>query len=200
EVIAATERWLAGLEKNDARYAHDITEALWLHQSHNVVNTSLLDRALTSPDFHARAAAVRVLCYWRDRVSNSLDLLRKAASDDQRREAVVALAKLMGKSELAVVIDAIRTLDAKEKNVNVSVVFDLVRQLTSRSRAELSTARAELENLALTAKQAVLRQIGFVAVMQVDGQVDRAWSLAIQSAGALEDFVSAMPLVSDPGL
>src|SRR5262245_20853964 len=303
EVIAATERWLVGLDKNDERYQHDVTEALWLHQSHNVVNTTLLDRVLSSPDFHARAAGVRVLCYWRDRVSNVLDLLRKAASDehprvrlesvraasflpapeaievpliaaelpgdqyldfvsnetmktldsyvkvaiaagqripfatdagaryfvrnltteqllkesrtrpvlvemlsrpglsdDQRREAVVALAKLTGKSELAVVIDAIRTLDSKEKNVNVSVVFDLVRQLTSRSRAELSTARAELENLALNSKQAVLRQIGFVAMMQVDGQVDPAWSRAIQSAGALEDFVSAMPLVSDPGL
>src|SRR5262249_37287905 len=91
EVIAATERWLAGLNKTDARYEHDVTEALWMHQHHNVVNTSLLDRVLTSPDFHARAAAVRVLCYWRDRVSNSLDLLRKAANDEHPRVRLEAV-------------------------------------------------------------------------------------------------------------
>src|SRR5438876_1558265 len=91
EVIAATERWLAGLDKANQRYVHDVTEALWLHQSHNVVNTSLLDRVLSSPDFHARAAAVRVLCYWRDRVSNALDLLRKAASDEHPRVRLEAV-------------------------------------------------------------------------------------------------------------
>ena len=37
--------------------------------SHNVVNVDLLKRVLGSPDFRARAAATRVLCYWRDRVS-----------------------------------------------------------------------------------------------------------------------------------
>ena len=32
---------------------------------------------LTSPDFRARAAATRVLCYWRDRVPDALELLKK---------------------------------------------------------------------------------------------------------------------------
>ena len=56
-------------------------EALWLHQYHNVVDEDLLKRMLRSPDFHARAAATRVLCYWRDRVKDPLDF---AARPDQR--------------------------------------------------------------------------------------------------------------------
>src|SRR5207253_10059213 len=46
---------------------------------------------LASPDFHARAAATRVLCYWRDRVPNALDLLRKLAADPSPRVRLEAV-------------------------------------------------------------------------------------------------------------
>ena len=42
----------------------------------------------------ARAAATRVLCYWRDRIGDSLELLRKQVNDENNRvrlEAVRAL-------------------------------------------------------------------------------------------------------------
>ena len=40
--------------------------------------TALLERMLfSSPDFRARAAATRVLCYWRDRVTDSLEIFKK---------------------------------------------------------------------------------------------------------------------------
>ncbi|HZN34734.1 MAG TPA: HEAT repeat domain-containing protein, partial [Pirellulaceae bacterium] len=301
EVLAATKSWLASQNQSDPQYEHHALEALWLHQHHNVVDTSLLERMLASPDFHARAAAVRVLCYWRDRASNSLDLLKKAAADQHprvrleavraasfftapeavevpiiaaeypvdtyidfvsretmktldpyvqralaanerinfstdmgaryflrnvsteqllkenrtrpvllemllrpglqdplRREAVASLAALDKKSELAVVIDTIKLLDAKETNVNVSVVFDLVRQLTGRSSRELAAARTELQRLATAARQPVFRQIGYVSLINVDGQIDPAWNLATKDAKALLDFVSAMPLIADP--
>src|SRR5262249_25953145 len=74
QVIAAVKKWVGGLDKKDAEYEHYLLEALWLHQSHNVVNAELLKQVLGSPDFRARAAATRVLCYWRDRVPDSLDL------------------------------------------------------------------------------------------------------------------------------
>ncbi len=92
-VIAAVQKWSAALDKGDPEYEHHLLEALWLHQSHNVVNVDLLKRLLASPDFRARAAATRVLCLWRDRVGDSLGLLRKLAADDQplvRLEAVRA--------------------------------------------------------------------------------------------------------------
>jgi hypothetical protein len=56
-------------------------EALWVHQWHNRVNEKLLGRMLQSKEPWARAAATRVLCYWRDRVQNPLALLKTLATD-----------------------------------------------------------------------------------------------------------------------
>src|SRR5947199_3653259 len=91
--MAALDNWLAKLDVKDPILQADLMEALWLHQAHNVVDEALLRRMLASPDFHARAAATRVLCYWRDRVPDALDLLRRQAADAQplvRLEAVRA--------------------------------------------------------------------------------------------------------------
>jgi putative heme-binding domain-containing protein len=303
EVIAAAEKWLSALDRSAADFEHHQLEALWLHQFHNVVNTSLLDRVLASSDFRARSAATRVLCYWRDRVSNSLELLKKLAADphprvrleairaasfftapdavevpliaaehprdtyldyvsketmrtleptwkkevaagrtvpvtteagarfflrnmstpellkaersrvvclellyrpglqdEPRRAAVAQLAKIDRKSELAVVLEAIRGIDTKTENRDESVVFDLLRLLTARRGGELAAARAEIEKLALSARLPVIRQIGFVSLISLDASTDKAWALASQSIAALQDLAAAMPLVSDASL
>jgi putative heme-binding domain-containing protein len=303
EVIAAAEKWLDRLDKSSANFEHQRLEGLWLHQNHNVVNTRLLEQVLASSDFRARAAAVRVLCYWRDRVSNAFDLVLKAAADkhprvrleavraasffttpeaieaalvvadqpmdayiqfthgetlrvlqpqfqaavaagqqvpfvtdvgarfmlrntslaqllkmertrpvnlellfrpgvqdDVRREAVRGLAKIDDKIEPRVLIDALASLDDRSDNREQSVVFDLIRLLAARDAKELAVVRADLEKLATAAKEPFLRQIGFVALMTVDGSVDKAWALGGKSVGALRDLVSATPLVSDPAL
>ena len=295
-------------------------EVLWLHQSHNVVDEKLLDRALTSRDHRARAAAVRVIAAWHDRLPNALDLLRRAAADESprvrlmalwaasfipspeaaevvlianeqptdlhleflskevlrtlqplldnatkggqrvafkseagtryflkglsnddllkekrdrlvltemlyrpglrdehRREAIREIAKLEKKPELRVIMDAIFDLDdpasrtgtlARQDGTqrragvpvlqnDLSIVFDLVRQLTGQSASELTTARAELEKLATSAKQPIFRQIGYVSLINVDNNVDPAWKLATTDPKRLIDFVNAMPLISD---
>ncbi len=94
KVVAAVSKWTAALDKSDKEYEHHLTEALWVHQWHNVVNVDLLKRNLRSSDHHARAAATRVLCYWRDRVPAPLDLLKIQVGDEHPRvrlEAVRAL-------------------------------------------------------------------------------------------------------------
>ena len=94
KVLAAVAKWTAALDKSDKEYEHHLTEALWVHQWHNVVNVDLLKRNLRSPDHNARAAATRVLCYWRDRVPAPLDLLKVQVGDEHPRvrlEAVRAL-------------------------------------------------------------------------------------------------------------
>jgi putative heme-binding domain-containing protein len=304
EVVPAVKKWLAGLDAKAPGYEHNRLEALWLHQAHNVVNIDLLKQVLASPEFRARAAATRVLCYWRDRVPGALDLLKKMATDEHprvrleavraasfftvpeavevvlisaehpsdvyldfvrgetmkalepivkkaiadgrtieftsdagaryflknvstddllkmkrskgvylellfrkgvrdeyRREALAGLARLEGKSELRVLLDALNSQDAgsASRAGDESVVFDLVRLLTSRPAAELTGARAELEKMALSAREPVTRQLGFVALIAADASVDRAWALAIKSIRALRDLVDAMPLIRDPG-
>jgi len=64
---------------------------LWVHQWHNVINEDLLKRTLRSPDYHARAAATRVLCYWRDRVKEPLALLELQAKDENPRVRLEAI-------------------------------------------------------------------------------------------------------------
>lgn len=91
EVMAALEPWLAKCGSSAPNAQHHLMEALWLHQSHNVVDEPLLKRMLRSPDFHARAAATRVLCYWRDRVQDPLALLKTQVNDDHPRVRLEAV-------------------------------------------------------------------------------------------------------------
>ena len=94
KVIAATRtRWAfhRSTARPDSDFEHHMMEALWLHQNHNVVNEDLLKRMLGSPDFRARAAATRLLCYWRDRVTDALELLKKQAGDEHPRVRLEAV-------------------------------------------------------------------------------------------------------------
>ncbi|MCI0535958.1 MAG: GDSL-type esterase/lipase family protein [Verrucomicrobiales bacterium] len=91
KVIAAVKKWAAKLDKNDKDYEHHMLEALWMHQWHNVVDEGLLLKTLRSPDYHARAAATRVLCYWRDRVKDPLALLQVQATDEHPRVRIEAI-------------------------------------------------------------------------------------------------------------
>jgi putative heme-binding domain-containing protein len=308
QVIAAVEKWIAGLDPKEPQYQHHLLEALWVHQYHNVVNESLLARILGLPDFRARAAAIRVLCYWCDRVPAALDMLkhyaadphprvrleavraasfftvpeavevalissehapdpyiefvraetmkaldpyvkkaiadgrtirfttnagaryflksvstddllkmkrteaidlellfRRGVRDEHRKEALAGLAKLENKSELRVLLDALRRQDEQaggpqpSAGPDESVMFDLVRLLGARPAEELAGVRGDLEKLATTASQPLTRELAFVTLIAADGRVDRAWGLATKSLTALQDLVTAMPWIRDPG-
>ncbi|WP_406694003.1 PVC-type heme-binding CxxCH protein [Singulisphaera sp. Ch08] len=303
EVLAPISKWVASLDKTDPDYEHHVLEALWVHQYHNTVNIDLLKRVLRSPDFRARAAATRVLCYWRDRVPEALELLktqaadtyprvrleairaasffkvpeaieipliaaehpldefleytsgetrkaldpywknaiakgqpiafttaagarfilknigtdellkmkrdrgvelellfRKGIRDEVRREALTGLAKRENKPELRVLIDAIRSQDGQKGDRDESVVFDLARLLTGRSVTELAGVRGDLEAMAIQSVLPVTRQLGFVALIAADVNVEKAWALGEKSVPALRDLLGAMPLIRDPGL
>ncbi len=93
EVLTALKSWTANLDRNDANYEHQRLEALWVTWGLNQVDEALLRAVLQSPDFHARAAAVRVLRYNSHRIADHAALLEKAAADAHGRvrlEAVVA--------------------------------------------------------------------------------------------------------------
>ncbi len=306
KVLAAANAWLSQRmkeKKYDPELEHHKMEVLWLHQNHNVVNGDLLKGMLGSTDFRARAAATRVLCYWRDRVPEALELLkqqagdkhprvrleairaasffkaaeaveivlisaehpsdqyldftrgetmraldpfvkkalaegrpinftstagarfflktvstdallkmkparpvylelvfRKGVRDEQRKSALAGLARLENKSEMSVLLDAVRLHDQQAGGqAEDSVLFDLVRLLTARGAKELAPMRDELEKLASAGTTPLTRQLGYVALVAADGSVDKAWALGLKSVSALNDLVSAMPLLSDPG-
>lgn len=90
-VIAAVQEWSKQFDAKKVEDQHALMEALWVHQWHNVVNEPLLKQMLQSPEPRARAQAVRVLGYWRDRVGNPLELVRVAANDAAPRVRLEAV-------------------------------------------------------------------------------------------------------------
>jgi hypothetical protein len=94
EVLSGLGKWTDGLDKSDPEYWRQMLEALWLHQSLDNVDTALLKQLLTCPDARVRAGATRVLCSWRDRISDSLELLRKQVNDEHPRVRLEAIRAL----------------------------------------------------------------------------------------------------------
>ncbi len=91
EVVKALGGWVARLDPNDPHYEHHLLEALWVHQHHDSPNSSLLEKVLNAKDPRARAAAVRVLSFWRDRVRRPLSLIEARLADDHPRVRAEAL-------------------------------------------------------------------------------------------------------------
>ena len=133
QVVAATQKWEKALDKKDKNYEHNRLEALWVHQWHNVVNLSLLNDVLKSPEPRARAQAVRVLCYWRDRVPNAIDLVGAAIKDTAPRvrlEAVRALSFFNGNDTLKAI--ELAKLVSLEKDYYIDYCFkETMKQLGS---------------------------------------------------------------------
>ena len=110
DVLAEAEKWLAAQDKKDPEYEHHVLEVLWLHQAHDMVNEKLLKQVLRSPDYRARAAATRVLCYWRDRVSQPISLLQVQVNDEHPRvrlEAVRALSFFNSQEAIDVAVESL---------------------------------------------------------------------------------------------
>jgi putative heme-binding domain-containing protein len=127
-------------------------------------------------------------------------LYRPGVPEELRRGAVRGLASADGKPEARVLIDAIRALDTQGQERGQATVFDLVHLLAGRGGEELASVRADLEALATGAKQPLLRQVGYVAMITVDGSPDKAWALAEKSPDHRRDLLAAMPLIADQGL
>lgn len=91
QVAAAVDKWVAALDPDDAHLQHHLLEALWTDQWVGVVNEPLLKQMLRSGDYHARAAATRVLCYWREQLPDALELLRMQVKDENPRVRLEAV-------------------------------------------------------------------------------------------------------------
>ena len=110
EVVAATKKWVAGLDQKNPNYQHQLLEALWVHQHHNMLDQELLAQLLRSPDYRARAAATRVLCDMREQVETPLELLKVQANDEHPRvrlEAVRACSYFPNEQALEVALEVL---------------------------------------------------------------------------------------------
>ena len=107
DVLAAAGKWLASLDPKGAGYEHALLEGLWLHQSHDSADEALLGKLLKAKDAKARAAATRVLGYWREKVGDPIGKLRTMAADPAPRvrlEAVRAASFFTAPEALEIVL------------------------------------------------------------------------------------------------
>jgi len=64
KVIQELDQWVKQFNSKKAEDAHHLLESLWIYQSHNIRNKSLLEDLLKSPEPHARNAAAVVKQFW----------------------------------------------------------------------------------------------------------------------------------------
>lgn len=146
DVVAAVKKWAAGLDKKHPQYEHHMMEALWVHQWHNVVDQDLLRRMLQSPDHRARAAAARVLCYWRDRVSDALDLFARVAEDPHPRVRLEAVRAASFYNEVGAVNVALASLKHDTDYYLDYTLKETLRQLNKVWRSALAEGKAVAPN------------------------------------------------------
>ncbi|MBD3626767.1 PVC-type heme-binding CxxCH protein [Cyclobacterium sp.] len=95
EVIApALDAWINQLDPKNPESAHLKLEALWVYQQFNQVNLSLLEALLDSPEAPIRAAATRVLYYWKDEIENTQQKLIAKTKDPSPRVRLESIAAL----------------------------------------------------------------------------------------------------------
>ena len=132
EVVGAAKAWAASLDKADKNYEHNRLEALWVYQWHNVVDLDLLKQVLASPEPQARAAAVKVLTYQRDRVPDALTLLKKAAVDEDPRVRLYAVraASFFSGSDVPAAFDVAYAALKRDSDYYLDYVYkEAMRQL-----------------------------------------------------------------------
>lgn len=111
EVLPAVRQWVAQLDPENPAYAHHLCEALWTTWGLNAVDENLLRQCLESPVYQARAAAVHVLRYAHDDVSDGTALFLQAANDPHPRvrlEAIVAASWLDNTDGARIAMEALK--------------------------------------------------------------------------------------------
>ncbi|MBI1345759.1 sorbosone dehydrogenase [bacterium] len=108
-VLPELASWVRHLDIERADYEPRLLEALWMYQAFDTVNLQVLTELLAAGSPQIRAAAVRVVPHWADRIDQPEELLAKAVHDEYPRvrlEAVRALAAIptVRSAELALAV------------------------------------------------------------------------------------------------
>ena len=109
EVLSALPKWLEKLDASDKNYEQYQLEGLWMYQRLHQVNETLLNKLLKAKDANIRAAATRVLYYWRDDLKNPQERLIQISKDPSQRvrlEAIVSLSHFKNEASLMALLAA----------------------------------------------------------------------------------------------
>ncbi|MCC7423418.1 MAG: HEAT repeat domain-containing protein, partial [Planctomycetaceae bacterium] len=105
-------RWLNALDAADPLIERHKLEALWVFQTIDYPNPTLLAELLRAKDFRVRAAATRVIGHWADRLRNPLDLLASQVADEHPRVRLEAVRVLGSIRDVQSFVLALRVLNS----------------------------------------------------------------------------------------
>ena len=108
EVLPVLAAWIKGLDRGQAAHEQYLLEGLWVYQQFHRPNIELLDKLLAAKDADIRAAATRVLFYWRESIPNTEQILAQKALDSSpkvRLEAVAAVSHFKSKKSVAALLE-----------------------------------------------------------------------------------------------
>ncbi len=176
EVLPKVTNWVANLDKNDPKYEHNLLEALWVTWGLDKVNQTLLRQLLKAKDYHARAAAVRVLRFTGHQVIDQPNLLRQAVRDESNRvrlEAIVAASWLSREKGLPILAEAKKMpLDDWMQDTYQAAVAHLGGKAVSKTPEVYSTTNIKGKDLELfTLGRTVFAKEGYcITCHQADGK------------------------------
>ncbi len=148
EVLPLLAQWVQGLDPQDPDFEHQRLEALWVYQALDVVNSDLLRAVLASQDFHARAAAVRVIYHWQRRIEGPADaaaLLAGAVQDAEPRVRLEAVCALRQLDDARSVAAAMRALDKPRDRFLDYTLWQTAYELRSKWLPEYLAGRLDFD-------------------------------------------------------
>jgi mono/diheme cytochrome c family protein len=176
EVLPQLKAWASALDKTDPKYEHHLLEALWVSWGLNKVDQSLLSQLLKAKDYHARAAAVRVLRYTGHQVQNQQELLMQAAADPHGRvrlEAITTASWLPQDKGMAILNEAAKKPidDWMQDSYETAVAHLNGRSVTEKQEEKVTTKLKGAAQELYVKGQAIYAKEGFcITCHQPDGK------------------------------
>jgi len=204
DVVPALAAWIKGLDPADPRFEHHRLEGLWTYQSLDVAEPELLGRLLESDEPNVRAAAVRVVQFWWDRLSDPLGLLAPRVVDENPRtrlEAVRVLARFPSERASAL---AMRALDKPVDGFLDYALWSTARELATAWLPAARAGRFDFEGnprrlvFALEAvgtKQVLKPLLALYRSGRVPGEQDEAALSLIAKLGGPDELALILDLV-----
>ena len=144
-VLPALAPWVKSLDRTDAQFEHHQLEALWMYQSLDVPNASLLEAVLKSKTPQARAAGVRVIPQWKEHLPAALDWLETLVADEHPRVQMEAVRALSEFPEIRSASIALRAADRFQDQFGDYALWQTSRELAPVWLPEVVSGRFDFE-------------------------------------------------------
>ena len=202
-ILKALNRWT---EEQDDEAA--LLQSLWMYQSIDELKPALLNQLLAAKDGRIRAAAVRVLRFWQDRIGGSEGLLAERVKDEHPRvrlEAVRALAQDPSAKAAAAVLEGLnRPVDRFMDYALWLSINDLSEPWVNAIRSGIWSTKGREKQLEFGLQSIRPNQASEVLERLLETQtIDRSgsgtWIELIGKAGSSKDLAQLLKRVSEGG-